>query len=314
MSVGAGKLASASISSGNAKIGDAATTYAAQVSCPSSCVFSAGGGCYAETGRVGKFVTAPLNAEASKVSATPLEVALEEAEAIDSLPTVSGRPLRLHTVGDCKTDETARIVSAAAERYMERGGGPVWTYTHAWATVERASWGRVSVLASCETSDQIEAARSRGYAPSVVVEEFPTNTRYQSVPLGTEVLPCPAQTAHVNCSTCRLCMNDGQLLERGYAIGFELHGIPYAIRQARLALRTPDDPDRRMPSEERIRLIREHYLSAEEPREPTVREVAELIDLNPASVYEWLRFLRDETEHPAKVRRLRDERKRRSLA
>jgi hypothetical protein len=218
-------------------------------------------------------------------------------------------------VGDCKTDETARIVAAAAERYMERGGGPVWTYTHAWASVARASWGRVSVLASCETAEQVAAAHARGYAPSIVVEEFRSDKLYTieggpgyaEFPLS--ILPCPAQTRHGNCADCRLCFNDKGLRERGYAIGFELHGIPYAIRQARLALRTPDDPDRRMPSVERIRLIREHYLNAEEPREPTVREVAELIDLNAASVTEWLRYLRGETEHPAQVRRLRDARR-----
>ena len=51
-----GKLAIASGSSGNRKIGDAATTYAAQTSCPRSCPFFAGGGCYAESGSIGKFV------------------------------------------------------------------------------------------------------------------------------------------------------------------------------------------------------------------------------------------------------------------
>jgi hypothetical protein len=85
---------------------------------------------------------------------------------------VPGRPLRLHTVGDCRTDEAARIVAAAAERYMDAGGGPVWTYTHAWRLVDRASWGRVSVLASCETPEQVELARARGYATAIVVDEF----------------------------------------------------------------------------------------------------------------------------------------------
>jgi hypothetical protein len=38
--------------SSNEKIGDCATTYAAQASCPSSCAFFNGGGCYAEAGHV----------------------------------------------------------------------------------------------------------------------------------------------------------------------------------------------------------------------------------------------------------------------
>ncbi len=294
-------LATAVARSSNAKIGDAATTHAAQVSCPDSCVFKDGGGCYAESGRQGKVVTSRLNEDAAAAGASALDVARVEAKALDAMPITIGRPLRLHTVGDCASDAAAVIVSAAAERYMERGGGPVWTYTHAWRDVARASWGRVSVLASCETAADVDVARARGYATALVVEEF------ESDRLNDRVLPCPAQTRGRSCSDCRLCFNDAGLMERGYSIGFELHGIPYAIRAARAALRTPGDPLRRMPSEQRIRIIRERVLAVE-AREVTVREVCEEIpDLNRASVYEWLRYLRGEIVHPAERRqRARD--------
>lgn len=130
-----GTLAVAIPLSQNAKLGDAATTYAAQGSCPRSCVFYDGGGCYAESGAVGKFVTTPLNEAAGHASS--IAIAKAEARAIDNLSVPEGRPLRLHTVGDCATDEAALIVSAAAERYMARGGGQVWTYTHGWREVAR---------------------------------------------------------------------------------------------------------------------------------------------------------------------------------
>jgi hypothetical protein len=117
-------LARGVANSGNAKIGDAATTYAAQSSCPTSCPFFDGGGCYAEQGRLGKFVTGPLNEAAKAVAHTPLDVALAEAAAIDALVVVPGRPLRLHTVGDCASDEAARVVAAAAGRPPESKGGP----------------------------------------------------------------------------------------------------------------------------------------------------------------------------------------------
>jgi hypothetical protein len=263
-------LATATNVSGNAKIGDAGATYAAQVSCPSSCPFIDGGGCYAETGRLGKFVTRELNLSAEALGADALAIARAEAEAIDDLVVTPGRPLRLHTVGDCASDEAARLVSGAAGRYMERGGGQVWTYTHAWREVDRSSWGSVSVLASCETGQDTGHARARGYAPSIVVERFESAKRYQ---LGTAaVLPCPGQTHERTCSTCRLCFDDAAILRRGYAIGLELHGIPYAVRQARLALRNPGDPLRRIPSEQRIRLIRERYLAL--GREPTEGKAA----------------------------------------
>jgi hypothetical protein len=174
-----GTLALATARSNNSKIGEAATTYAEQRSCPSDCVFFDGGGCYAEEGPLGKFVTAPLNRAAQAVEAGPVEIAQAEADAIDDLSVVPGLPLRLHTVGDCATDEAACIVAAAAERYMERGGGPVWTYTHAWRVVARESWGTVSVLASCETGDDVRVARSRGYATAMVVEEFDLDRLYE---------------------------------------------------------------------------------------------------------------------------------------
>lgn len=289
-----GLLAIAVPTSNNAKIGACATTYAAQTSCPSACVFKDGGGCYAENGRLASAVTIPLNGAAALAGAAAIDVALEEAAAIDALygSTIEGRPLRLHTVGDCSTDETARIVSAAAERYMERGGGPVWTYTHAWREVARESWGIVSVLASCETAEDCSAAAARGYAPSIVVEEFASDRLYDllaeescrtaSVSRGTSrrntgstqsalrltgqrpgtegapvtralILPCPAQTrANVSCASCRLCMNDSALLERGYAIGFAVHGTASVVKLALKALRDPDDP-RRRPHVSRLR-------------------------------------------------------------
>jgi hypothetical protein len=288
--------------SGNTKLGDAATTHAAQASCPAECVFYNGGGCYAESGRQGMFVTRRLNEAAALLNASALDVAMVEADEIDAMVVVPGRPMRLHTVGDCPTDECARIVSAACERYMERGGGAVWTYTHGWRTVDRSSWRGVSVLASCETGHDIRAASARGYATALVVETFESDCRYQAGTDAVPIIPCPAQTRHGNCADCGLCFNDKRLRNEGLSIGFEVHGIPFAQRAAKQALSNPNDPERRISSEERIRIIRDRYLNVE-GREPTIREVAEMIDLNPASVGEWLRYLRGEIVHPAERRR-----------
>lgn len=327
-------LAIAKSVSGNAKLGDAATTHAAQASCPTECVFRDGGGCYAESGRQGKFVTEPLNRDASMHQATALDVAMAEAQAIDDMEVIPGRPMRLHTVGDCPDDACAQIVGHAARRYVDRGGGPVWTYTHAWRTVARRSWKDIHVFASCETGHDVRYARSRGYATAIVVEEFPSDKRFSlketgsGVQSGTDgsapadldnpgfvtadlggspplpVIPCPAQTRHRTCTDCRLCFDAEARFGAGVTIGFELHGIPYAIRAARLALQHPDHPDRRLPSLERIRIIRDRYLRVEK-REPTVKEVAEMIDLNTSSVAQWLQYLRGEIEHPAETRRKR---------
>src|SRR4051794_24161000 len=74
-----GTLALGIASSHNVKIGKAATTYTEQRSCPTSCVFFNGGGCYAESGTLGSFITAPLNRAAAKVNATPEQIARYEA-------------------------------------------------------------------------------------------------------------------------------------------------------------------------------------------------------------------------------------------
>lgn len=319
-----GTLALAISKSQNAKIGDAATTYAAQGSCPSECVFFDGGGCYAEQGALGKFVTGPLNASSElAASKTPEDIAIHEAQAIDDMEVVPGRPLRLHTVGDCKTDAAAEILSAAARRYIERGGGPVWTYTHGWRTVARESWGIVSVLASCETAQEAGLARSRGYAPSMVVERFESWKLYElaaqpapetphrgassewngvtgqrpgsaDAPVtSVRILPCPQQTSGVHCSDCRLCFNDEGLLERGTVIGFALHGTPFTLRQATKALRDPDDPERRLTSRVLIPRFVDSFKETHE-REPTVKEIATALDLNPSSVSEMQRSLRGE--------------------
>lgn len=317
-----GPFAIAKATSGNSKLGDAATTYAAQTSCPPDCVFFDGGGCYAETGRIGKFVTAPLNAAAAEHEHDALDVALAEAATIDELEVVPGRPLRLHTVGDCASNLAALVVAGAAKRYVDAGGGPVWTYTHAWRSVDRAAWGTVSVLASCESAADVELARSRGYATALVVEAFESDRLHAYSHAGTAakplsstdadaylhaesmLLPCPSQTRDVHCSDCRLCFDDAGIRERGYSIGFELHGVPLALRQARRALREPGNPRRRMLAEDELRELLE--------RKPEIGPTAAAreLDLEVGYTGQLLAFLRGQAEHPSVLRRRRYDRKR----
>jgi hypothetical protein len=294
-----GTLAIATASSKNCKLGDAATTYAAQTSCPACCPFFDGGGCYAEAGSIGKFLTAPLNAAAKARAHTAVDVARAEADALDRLKVVPGRALRLHTVGDCASDEAARIVAAAAERYQARGGGAVWTYTHAWRQVARESWGQVSVLASCETAADVLEARARGYTTALVVEEFARKQRHQLGPdagnaAGADILPCPQQTSKRTCTDCRLCFDDKKLHQRGYSIAFELHGTPFTVRQATKTLLTPDDPDRKLTTRELIpRVIAE--LEAE-GTPVTNSAIAKRLNCNPSSVAEMRGKLEKESQ------------------
>lgn len=164
----------------------------------------------------------------------------------------------------------------------------MWTYTHAWRDVSRSPWGDVSVLASCETTEDVFWARQAGYATSVVVHDFPGDRRYvlEGEPLGQDVIPCPSMTRDVPCSDCRMCMDDERLRREGLSIGFAVHGIPLAQRAARRALERPGDPHRRTPSEERIRELRVAFLERED-REPTVADIRRFIpDLHDSSIAE----------------------------
>lgn len=279
------------VRSENEKIGRAATTLAAQQSCPRSCAFKDGGGCYAEGGTVGK-LTVQMNRVADEQDATPADIARSEAALIDSMVVPErGWPMRLHTAGDCATGEAALIVSRAAERWMARGGGPVWTYTHGFRDVSRSVWGRVSVLASCETLKDVALARHRGYAPSIVVPEFPSRKRFSVSEGGdtAEVVPCPAQTRDdVTCSSCRLCFDDGRLRRLGIVIGFAVHGDNFVKRQARRALADPADPGRRLTSRQLI-----PPLLVENPGW-SQREVADELGINLSSAKQMIGKLRRE--------------------
>jgi hypothetical protein len=114
-------------------------------------------------------------------------------------------PMRLHTVGDCATEENARIVSAATDEYIAafrqqegfsmlsdrqdvapmpklarenkhglvKGASPVWSYTHAWRDIPREAWGEMSIIASCNTTREVVEAAERGYyVTSLVVPYF----------------------------------------------------------------------------------------------------------------------------------------------
>ena len=302
----AGTLAIVTATSANRKLGNAATTYAAQTSCPTSCPFFDGGGCYANAGALGTFITAPLNAAANAVEHSALDVAHFEAKRIRRMRVKPGRPLRLHTVGDCTSDEAARVVADAAAVYVARGGGPVWTYTHAWRDVARESWGEISALASCETSADVADALDRGYAPSIVAERFDSPARHilseaeSESAAGVDVLPCPQQTKGRTCSDCKLCFDDAKLRTRGYAIGFEVHGSPDTVRRAQKALRDPNDPTRKLSTRQLI----PQAIAAINAEGGTVTnaEIARRIGCAPSSVAEMRRRLAGEPARRSRKR------------
>jgi hypothetical protein len=221
--------------SGNIKIGIMSATYVSQRSCPPSCIWLKPvlvvkkrtqkfthiawvKPCYALHGQT-LWSTNRVNRQADALDLDSIQLAINEANAIDGLTGKNW--LRLHVVGDCRSDESARIVSDAVKVYKLKHGQGAHTYTHAWKDVARDSWQDVSVLASVETLQDARNALKRGYAPSMVIsDKHQSKMAYKQDEL--TMVPCPQQTgASKNCLTCRLCFKDKLLLARKMVIVFQ---------------------------------------------------------------------------------------------
>lgn len=215
--------------SGNSKINGSkkvdATYSSIKTSCPKDCPLM-GEGCYAELGYVG-ITSHRLDDEAKGNS--PLDTARAEAKAIDNSykggPVPAGRDLRIHVAGDSRTLAGTRLINNAVKRWKQRGGGSVWSYTHAWKHVPRDEWSAVSILASVNHVNEVEAARAQGYAPAIVVPEHPSEKAFQLDGCDTKFIPCPAQTRGVGCTDCRLCFNADRLHDNNFGIAFAVHGV-----------------------------------------------------------------------------------------
>lgn len=210
----------------NSKLGGMATTHACLATCPDSCPLKKSGACYRESGPE-RWVSNALDEHQTRLRQSHVTIAKKEAHLIDG---VSNKvDLRVHTIGDCKSAEAARIVSKACERLMERTGSMAYTYTHAWRDVPRSAWGKVSVMASCETMENVRQAVKRGYAAAVIV---PKHEGWKAYKVGDlRMIPCPKQTGKVeSCKACRICMRDNLLRKGNMVVAFSAHGPSLKVK------------------------------------------------------------------------------------
>lgn len=205
--------------------------------CPNTCRFK-GNGCYVQDGRA-SMAMEKLDAAGWHLEGT--EVNKLEAEMINSvwakgIPQdgyAGGRDMRMHTGGDFASPLGAFYLAEAASKWMARGGGAVWSYTHRWSAIQVETFGPdLHVLASVETAAEADQAIQEGYTPAITMVTFYREKAY-NIPGSKhlKVIPCPAQTRHRKCNECRLCFKS---LPKGVMIGFQLHGTGAAKARKRL--------------------------------------------------------------------------------
>jgi hypothetical protein len=144
------------------KLGYVYATYSpVALTCSDSCPLKAGG-CFAREGRVGmvqRRIQRELGATEPTAAWGDVCAELEASEIRDAIARRRDlAPLRIHVSGDADTDWRAQRLASAARGWRH----PVWTYTHSWRHVARASWGSVSALASVETLQDAVAALELG--------------------------------------------------------------------------------------------------------------------------------------------------------
>lgn len=196
--------------------------------CPSTCPFL-NDGCYVQVGRRTRKLTRELDEAATGMS--PEEVLQCVVDALDGVfrrgvpqdGVKGGRDLRLAECGDFVGEAGARMLAGAAQRWLERGGGTPWGYTHCWRGIPREAFDPIHIAASVETIDDADEAYERGYLPAMVVPEFKEAKPYplEGSRNGLKLIPCPAEIKGTTCVECRLCL---ERTPKRAVIGFQAHG------------------------------------------------------------------------------------------
>lgn len=205
------------------------TYVSVSATCSGSCPFK-DRGCYVQAGITGRLIR---QLDAAAFGMCSLDVIREECALIDSVfPSgvpqdgfVGGRDLRLHVGGDASTERGAEMLARSADLWQRRGGGSVWTYTHAWRQIDRRAWGVISASASVETVEEADDAWFSGYVPVLVLPRFERAGAYRlgGSSTGLRLIPCSAELRGSNCAECRACIDSAHMRGR-YAIGIVVHG------------------------------------------------------------------------------------------
>lgn len=207
----------------NEKTGPIPVSTSSAKTCPPSCPFNRGGGCYAAGG--------PLAMHWAKV--TSGERGESFASFLDSIVRLPDDALWRHNqAGDLPGFGDAIDADALASLVEANGGRRGFTYTHKPVTfgphadanaaaVYAANRGGFTVNVSANNLADADAKAELGIGPVVVVLPADQQAKTLATPEGRKVIVCPATYRDdVTCSSCGLCAN----VWRNVIVGFPAHG------------------------------------------------------------------------------------------
>ena len=226
--------------SSNRKTGPIATIRSSSNTCPSTCPFNHGGGCYAASG------PEAIHWRRLDQSTKPEHVAgwLGLSDQFRAAKIKRGTLLRVNTAGDLpqlpSTGEILGNVVDLMRGIFEHHGMVPFTYTHHrqtehnLAVVDRQNKAGFTVNLSCDSEERASMMHRRGFPSVVVVPADDTRTSWHDRD-GVRFVTCPAQTGDTNCDRCRLCTK----ADRSAVVAFRAHGNKAKKIGARLAESAP---------------------------------------------------------------------------
>jgi len=205
------------IKSRNQKTGPIPVSTSTAITCPVSCPFNNGGGCYAAYGPLALFWAKVTSGE----SGDDFD---QFCRQIAALP--DGQLWRHNQAGDLPGEGDAVDVKALRKLAKASKGKRGFTYTHKplrrkaerQAVADACASGLVINL-SGNNLDHADKLAALGIAPVVAVVPSDT-TENTKTPQGRKVVICPATIRDdISCATCGLCAR-----MRDAIVGFPAHG------------------------------------------------------------------------------------------
>lgn len=202
----------------NVKTGPIPVSTTSAITCPTSCPFNNGNGCYAASG--------PLAIHWRKVTSGNRGDTWDAfLYKIAALP--NGQLWRHNAAGDLPGEGETLDTIALGQLVQANKGKRGFTYTHKpldtqneWLAVAHANANGFAVNLSANTLEHADALADMAIAPVTVVLPHDA-TENTTTPAGRKVVVCPAtQRDDVSCATCGLCA----VIKRDCIVGFPAHG------------------------------------------------------------------------------------------